>query len=89
MNNINKLKEAFGEITRLCLDIPSVTLQDAVMSISAQMDDLKEGEDDTAAGLLSELMLHVNDLDQEEADEFQDILEEINEMADDITNEFF
>ena len=84
--NHDKLKEAFNDIIRLCLDIPSVTLQDATLSISDQIGAIQD--EDEAAGLLAELLLHVNDLEPEEMEEFQDILEEINELADELTDEF-
>lgn len=89
MNQIEQLKENFEELIRLCLDIPSVILQDAATSISRQVSKLKEDDMDVAADLLSELMIHVNDLDRDEAEEYQDILQELNDMADEITDTFF
>ncbi len=89
MNNINQFKESFNDLIQLCLDIPSVTLQDAVLSINRQVSKLGQQDMEIAADLIEELMIHVNDLDQDEADEYQDILKEINDTADELREELF
>ena len=87
--SIKTFKEGFADIVQLCLDIPSVTLEKATLSISEEMDDLQSDDDmGEALSLLSELLVHVNDLDQEEADEYQDILMDINDSARDLRQEF-
>ncbi len=89
-NTLKAFKEAFADLVQLCIEIPSVTLQDAVLSIHEQVSELEDDNDmDVASSLLSELMVHVNDLDQEEAEEYQVTLEDINEMLDELTDEFF
>lgn len=87
--NINQFKESFNDLIQLCLDIPSVTLQDAIGSIARQVNKLQQEDMEIAADLIEELMIHVNDLDRDEAEEYQDILQEINDAADELRDELF
>jgi gas vesicle protein len=84
----NNLKERLNDLIQLCLDIPSITLQDAARSINRQVGKLHQDDMEAVQDLIDELMIHVNDLDQDQADEYQDILQEINDTADEIRDEF-
>ncbi len=86
--DIEQFKEGFSELVQICLDIPSVTLQNATLAIDEEMATLQKEDASEALTLLAELLVHVNDLDQEEADEYQDVLLEINERADELRSEF-
>lgn len=81
---MNTLKEAFSEMTRLCSCLDSASLQVAILAIEEEVDSLEDHEVERLLSLVSEVLTHVNDLDDEIFEQQSDIIHDIHEMADQI-----
>lgn len=85
---LSAFKEGFSELARLCYEVDSVTLSNAIRSIESEVDELEDDYDmEQALSLLTEVLIHVNDLDTEESEEYEDIIRDINDMAEDLRND--
>lgn len=90
MKKIDQFKESFSEFSRLCYEMDIYSLNEAVDSIVMDIEDL-EDNDDLKEGfkLMEEIVYLVNGLDMEEYGEgFEDSVQEINDMFDDMSDEF-
>lgn len=90
MKKIDQFKETFSEFARICYEMDIFSINEAVDSISMDVDQL-EDNDDLKDGfkLMEEIMYMVNELDMEEYGEgFEDIIQELNDMFDDASEQF-
>lgn len=85
---ITALKEGLSELMKLCLEIPSISLQDAIVAIDQEVEELQSDDDvEQGLSLISELLMHVNDIDEEYAEGFEEAIEEINELAEELRSD--
>jgi len=90
MKKIDQFKETFSEFARICYEMDIFSVNEAVDSISIEVEGL-ETNDDLKEGLklMEEIMYMVNELDTEEyGDGFDDTIQELNDMFDDVNEQF-
>lgn len=90
MKKIDQFKESFSEFTRICYEMDILSINDAVDSISMEVEELKDNEEvKEGIKLMEEIMYLVNGLDMGEYGEgFEDTVQELNDMFDDMNEEF-
>ena len=87
-DKISALKEGLSEVMKLCLEIPGLSLQTAIEAINQEVEGLRSDDDvELGLSLLSELLMHVNDLDEEFAESYEDAIAEINDLAEDLRSD--
>lgn len=87
MEKLSALREAYAEIVRMCHEIDYVSLHGAVIAIQEDMDLLENDQVERGLSLLAEALIHVNDLDDELFEQYEDVIDDINELADQIRDD--
>lgn len=82
---ISTFKDGFNGIIDLCNEMDSVTLLHSVSAIADEVDELHSDDDmEEGLSLLAELLMHVNDLDEEYAEQYEEVIKDINDIAEDL-----
>lgn len=82
---ISTFKDGFNGIIDLCNEMDSVTLLHSVSAIADEVDELNSDDDmEEGLSLLAELLMHVNDLDEEYAEQYEEVIKDINDIAEDL-----
>lgn len=87
MEKLSALRETFSELVRMSFEIDCPSLHDAILAIQDELHELEEDQLEHGLSLLSEALIRVNDLDDELFEQYEDVIDDINELADQIRDD--
>lgn len=87
MEKLSALREAYAEIIRMSHEIDHGSLHDALLALQEDMDLLENDQVERGLSLLAEALIHVNDLDDELFEQYEDVIDDINELADQVRDD--
>ena len=90
MKKIDRFKESFSEFAKICYEMNVLSINETVDSISIEVETLEDTPDiKEGFRLTEEIILLINDLDMEEYGEgFEDTVNELNDIFEDMKEEF-